>query len=297
MKIQPFSDIHLETGPFRPPETDADVVVAAGDIGPGLDGLEFLKGLGKPSIYVCGNHEFYDGRDLLERVSDLRTAAEGTRVHFLERAQVVIGDTRFLGATLWTDFEGWRGRSVKEAHLRMTDYFIIKAASWYTPANRVTMLRRMLELPDLYSEEDIQQYIRSGEFHPVIAYELHRESVEWLRQRLAEPFSGKTVVVTHHALSYDSLGYLDFDRGLLKQGFRRPDLLKIAAYASNLDELLRAFSIDLWVHGHTHWANDYRRHGTRVVSNPRGYYALHAARRHSDGASAPGFQADLVVDA
>jgi hypothetical protein len=52
-------------------------------------------------------------------------------VHFLERAQVVIGDTRFLGATLWTDFEGWRDRSVKEAHMRMTDYFIIKAASWY----------------------------------------------------------------------------------------------------------------------------------------------------------------------
>src|SRR5882724_1381320 len=98
MKIQPFSDIHLETGPFRPPETDADVVVAAGDIGRGLDGLKFLKGLGKPVIYVCGNHEFYDGGDLRERVTDLRTAAEGASVHFLERAQVVIGETRFFGA-------------------------------------------------------------------------------------------------------------------------------------------------------------------------------------------------------
>ena len=103
--------------------------------------------------------------------------------------------------------------------------------------------------------------------------------------------------MTHHAPSYESLGYLDFDKGLLKKGFRRPDLLKIAAYASNLDQLLGAFSIDLWVHGHTHWANDYRRCGTRVVSNPRGYYALHAAQRRSYyGASAPGFQADLVVD-
>ena len=40
MKLHILSDIHLEFAPFDPPETDADVVILAGDIGLGPPAVE-----------------------------------------------------------------------------------------------------------------------------------------------------------------------------------------------------------------------------------------------------------------
>ena len=61
LKIQFFSDIHLEFGNFDIPATDADVIVAAGDIGVGLHGIEWLQQRKKPIVYLAGNHEYYGG--------------------------------------------------------------------------------------------------------------------------------------------------------------------------------------------------------------------------------------------
>jgi len=60
MKLQVLSDIHLETGDYAPAQTDADVVVLAGDIHVGRAGFGWIrKHFGeKPVIYVAGNHEF-----------------------------------------------------------------------------------------------------------------------------------------------------------------------------------------------------------------------------------------------
>ena len=59
MRINYFSDIHLEFGLLEAPDNDADIIVAAGDIGVNMQGLDWLKALNKPVIYVAGNHEFY----------------------------------------------------------------------------------------------------------------------------------------------------------------------------------------------------------------------------------------------
>ena len=52
MKIQYFSDLHLEFGTFQSPATDADVIIAAGDIGVGLQGVEWLQRYDRPVVYV-----------------------------------------------------------------------------------------------------------------------------------------------------------------------------------------------------------------------------------------------------
>lgn len=54
MKIHILSDLHIEFADFSIPDTDADVVVLAGDIGVGLGGLEWIRGqsIDKPIIYV-----------------------------------------------------------------------------------------------------------------------------------------------------------------------------------------------------------------------------------------------------
>ena len=65
MKIHILSDLHTEFSDFDPPETDADVVVLAGDIGVGPSGIEWAADhwLDRPVIYVAGNHEYY-GHDI-----------------------------------------------------------------------------------------------------------------------------------------------------------------------------------------------------------------------------------------
>jgi len=39
MKVHVLSDIHLEDGHYEVPDVDADVVVMAGDIGVGIQGV------------------------------------------------------------------------------------------------------------------------------------------------------------------------------------------------------------------------------------------------------------------
>jgi calcineurin-like phosphoesterase family protein len=80
---------------------------------------------------------------------------------------------------------------------------------------------------------------------------------DWLRAALAEPFDGRTVVITHFA---PSLRSADPRYGLTPG---------TAGFCNALDELLpRA---DLWLHGHLHCAIDYRAGRCRVVANPLGY--------------------------
>ncbi len=60
MKIRLYSDLHLEFGPFDPPDAAADLVVLAGDIHVGVKGVEWAleQKFGCPVLYVLGNHEF-----------------------------------------------------------------------------------------------------------------------------------------------------------------------------------------------------------------------------------------------
>ena len=91
---------------------------------------------------------------------------------------------------------------------------------------------------------------------------------------LAEPFDGKTVVVTHHAPSSQSV-HPRYARDLLTP-----------AFASNLEKLMDGDRAALWIHGHMHESFDYEIYDTRVVCNPRGY---------APRALAPDFRPDLVV--
>ncbi|MCI0400866.1 MAG: metallophosphoesterase [Gammaproteobacteria bacterium] len=225
MRIQYVSDIHLEFGPFELPKTDADVVVAAGDIGAGTNGLSWLGFTDCPVIYVAGNHEYYGG-DLVYTLSRLRSEALHTHVSFLENDSVVIGNVRFLGTTLWTDFGGANAEMMEFAALSMNDYYCIRCDD-----------------KPLTAEHTLR---------------LNEEARQWLEETLNEPFSGKTVVVTHHAPSYQSW-------------HGAPDSPIKDSYCSDFVDLVGRYPIDLWIHGHIHCVSDYTCNGVRIVCNPRGY--------------------------
>ncbi|SMF94837.1 Calcineurin-like phosphoesterase [Methylomagnum ishizawai] len=168
MLIQYFSDIHLEFGPLDLSDSAADVIVAAGDIGLGLQGLDWLKTLSKPVVYVAGNHEFYT-HEHAATVTALRLAATGSNVRFLERESWLCGDIRFLGCTLWSDLGGQERDDLAELVRRVNDFRKIRRGP-----DRLD--------PDAYKK-------------------LYAASRRWLLEQLALPFPGKTVIVTHHAPS------------------------------------------------------------------------------------------------
>jgi predicted phosphodiesterase len=229
MRILILSDLHLETRPIALPIIDADMVVLAGDIDNGVKGIEWAKqAFGVPVLYVAGNHEYYD--DEFHGVQrSLREAASGSRVTVLDCEELVRDSIRFLGCSLWTD------------------YSLVPPGA---RADTIELARR--KNPD-------HQFISMGErkFSPEDAIDLCHRHRAWLTSRLAEPFKGRTVVITHFAPHPGSIAP-QFSGHPANPGF-----------IVDLDELMG--KADLWIHGHTHTAFDYQVKGTRILSNPRGY--------------------------
>lgn len=68
MKVLILSDLHLEFGRMSPAhggeriDEGVDVVVLAGDIAEGVQGIRWAREtfIMKEIVYVAGNHEYYD---------------------------------------------------------------------------------------------------------------------------------------------------------------------------------------------------------------------------------------------
>lgn len=231
-KILVYSDLHLEFSDFAPSSAEFDVVVLAGDIGVGTQGVEWaIRSFeDKPVVYICGNHEFY-GLDLHGVMRQSKELAAGSNVHFLENDSVCINDVRFVCATLWTDMNlfGDKNEAKTSAERCMNDYHLIR--------NRDRVL----------NADDTEAF--------------HFHSRMYLENELIanNDWDGPTVVVTHHAPSGQSLTH------------RRVSSFLSPAYASDLDSVIEQSGAELWIHGHTHESVDYVIGNTRVFSNPRGY--------------------------
>ncbi len=77
---------------------------------------------------MSGNHGFYrhNYQSLLKQFCD---EAELYKIHFLENKEVVLNGIRFLGCTLWTDYQNSKGMTQEEAmdslEYRLTDHCLI----------------------------------------------------------------------------------------------------------------------------------------------------------------------------
>lgn len=260
MKIAVCSDLHLEFGRLDLTNTEgADVLVLSGDIlvaedldrHPGDRGpyapveshryinstiyRDFLDQVNHEFpkvIYVAGNHEFYGGK-WVKTLDVLHKYMENySNIFFLERETVKINDVTFIGATLWTDLNRQDPLTMHSVRDLMNDYRVIV--------------------------NDTKSYSR---LKPYDTVERHQQTLQYIKNVVAEKHDEKFVVVGHHAPTRLSTSpeYAD-------------DTLMNGAYSSDLSEfILDRPQIKLWTHGHTHHAFDYFMGETRIVCNPRGY--------------------------
>lgn len=234
MRLHVLSDLHLEQGPFAPTDVDADAVVLAGDVATGTRGVEWARGWAgdRPVLYVAGNHEFY-GHETPGLIAQLRRAAAGSSVQVLENDEVTLGGVRFLGCTLWSDFE------------------------FDGPQRRCESMRLCERVVNDYRQ--IQFGPEARGLAPRDTLTLHLASRRWLAARLAQPHDGPTVVITHHSPLIQTRPAAAVLRALA------------GAFASDVTDLMGEGRAALWIYGHTHRPADVAMRGTRILSNPRGY--------------------------
>lgn len=252
-----MSDVHLEFRSFEKVENpdNADVLVLAGDIFIADDftapqvvessrywkACMYRKFLGSAAanykyvVYVAGNHEYYHGYWDKSRIILANECEKYNNVFFLDRDYVFIEEVLFLGATLWTDMKKEDPIAVLSAQDMMNDYKVIK--------------------------NDIRNYSKLRVRDTVIE---HAETVLYLKKKLFYNRGIKTVIVTHHAPSFASVGEEYYHSAI------NP------AYYSDLEYLMYDYEdIALWCHGHIHSKSDYLVGMTRVVANPLGYPGEH----------------------
>ena len=188
MNIQLMSDLHLEAHPHWRARAapGADVLVLAGDVGSyqsgslltdtdfGLGQFSAAQGWPTPVIFVPGNHE-YDTMDFDAAHARLRETCARLGLLWLERETLVLGGVRFVGTTLWTDFDGL-GPERRDKAGRAANYYLKKA---------LTTRHGDAFLADAVRQQGLV-------------------CQQWLSETLPTLFDGTTVVVTHFAPSLRS---------------------------------------------------------------------------------------------
>ncbi len=240
MKFHVLSDLHLRHAPMAPVPVVGDALLLAGDISDGgaikpiLELTRDYRAAGLPVLFTPGNHEYY-GRVMSEALHAMDHACRGSGITLLHNRAVRLEGVRVLGSTLWTDY--------------CLDGAAHQAATMEVALEFVVDHRRI----------SVDTRLGRRYFQPEDAFAAHLKALAILRHRLATPWNGPTVVMTHHAPS----------PGSVHPRFAHHPAN--GAFVSNLESVMREFRPRLWVHGHTHDSFDYEVGATRVVANPRGY--------------------------
>jgi predicted phosphohydrolase len=256
--IRIFSDIHLDfdipsnlknfspqTDIWSPvplvsdPET---ILILAGDIWHAKKPFKFMgfSWIKKVSeqfhsiIIVLGNHDFWSGNLQKEYQYYIDSIKEQglSNVFLLQDNTIVMDNLKFVGGTLWTDYNKANNISMSFAESNMNDFRYIKNGMSFARLKANHLLGAHIKT---------QNYIRTH------AKKDYPEQNLW--------------VITHHLPTFKSIP---------KTYLEVYGINENALYATNLEDLFDG-DIDVWVHGHGHEAMNYNLNKTHIISNPRGY--------------------------
>ncbi|MEQ1694432.1 MAG: metallophosphoesterase [Hyphomicrobiaceae bacterium] len=248
MRCHYLSDLHLESQDAGVKLPKGDVLIIAGDLcharclDPGrtdkysndqrgrvMRFIDQAKANFSHVLMVAGNHEHYDGV-FEDTAAQLKRHLPGLTV--LDNESTIIGGVRFLGTTLWSDFEGRCPVTMNGVRRRMGEYFFVKTRA---PGSETLM-----------------------KFQPEDALAAHDAAIRWLTEQAVS--RERTVIISHHAPSLGGLNPKFTGNGL------------DGAYASGLDQFIRALeNVPVWIHGHTHVCRTYHIGGTKISANCRGF--------------------------
>lgn len=249
--VRLISDLHLKANQsdvYLPvlPEDNQTILLVAGDLGVRSRAVAWLEMMSQRFahvVVVLGNHDFYNhdpyenydevAESVLRTMSEMRDLwqshlASLNNVHLLENQAIQLKGVRILGATLWTDF--------------LDDPFIMHTAQ--------AMADYRLIVDDVTRQP----------ISPTLTQSLHRQSVAWLKEELAQQSSLPIVVISHHVPTWQCIHNQDYLEDELTH-----------AYSTNLDAFITTSGASVWAYGHNHQAHDMFIGQTRVISNPVGF--------------------------
>lgn len=246
-KLWHLTDLHLDTGKLKLTKfPECDYVIITGDLAAKLGGwpiIESLLSKGNIVLFILGNHEYHSEakkgivtmREIEERWK--KKEKEYDNFHVLINDTVIFEDIRFIGGTLWTNFNNM-DKKTKEEFSEMRDSVKV------------------------YKSFRGSGYSRRGGVNVTVddIYEKHKETVKYFESELSKPFNGKTVLLTHHAPLLESIDTRYKD-----------DFESNGCYVSDLSYLFKQYKIDALFHGHIHQSKHYYYGNTLVTCNPRGY--------------------------
>ncbi|KAH8649904.1 putative calcineurin-like phosphoesterase [Xylariales sp. PMI_506] len=241
-RIQILSDLHLEVGQQYASYTfpaSAPLLLLGGDIGRLVDYDAYLKFLEAQSsrfnkvLLVLGNHEFYG----MDHDTGLETARRLSEEPILNDKVVLLHRTR------WDDPD--------------SPLTVLGCTLWSAIAENA---REAIGLA-------VSDFSRIDGWSIDKHNAAHGEDAAWLREQV-------------QAITSRELGTAE--RRLLVATHHAPCLQGTSAPAHANSRLTSAFATELldqrgwdgvrvWAFGHTHYTTEFRRGGTRVVSNQRGY--------------------------
>ena len=272
------------------PRRNKPIIVLAGDIHQGTQGISWAKRINAPVIYVPGNHEFWD-TDYTDTILALKRESENSNVHVLLNESVEIKGIKFIGALLWTDLGtklNWKtNQAFSYASSIMNDYSTIRCESWYESNENIEKLQAAME------SWQAEYYISKKYWNPLIQVEEHEKALAFIESELEYSKREKlvSVVVTHHVPFYESLYQTGWSRHIsfverYESGFetyndryyfecmkhrvpQKDNLLVFLNYASDLfSNNNPTIGPDMWLHGHCHEPVNYVKSGTHVYSSP-----------------------------
>jgi len=265
-KLQYVSDIHLELRkekdiPTIKPIDNKTYLALCGDIGnPFLPNykkfLTIHSKLFKHILIVSGNHEYYSNhkkqRTIQESNRKIREIVEDfDNVTYLNKDKVIIGRTKFIGCTFWSDIS-----NIKYiAESIMNDYKNIYISD-KSQMGRFEYVKHGYRIQRKWIKNN--RRLLSG----VDIVRLHDSMKKWITKQIDKYDPDKTdskydhiIVLTHHAPSFSVL---------LKSDLYSP------CYATDCEDLFRG-PVKYWISGHTHACFKNTINGRIAVSNCMGY--------------------------
>ena len=192
----------------------------------------------KHVFVLAGNHEYY-GSFWQDVIPTMREAfADTPNVTYMENDSKEIDGVLYLGATVWTNFKQRDPIAMEVGRAGMNDYQCIL-------------------------DKDAPHYFgKPVPITPEHTWQAHDHSMRWMNEMLANNSKKTTVVITHHAPTFQSCGWRQHLHSELNP-----------CYASALEYVILTHEqIRYWVHGHTHASMEYPvGNNCFVISNQCGY--------------------------